>query len=100
MAWMMPSVECACAMTGTPSRPASSMATASSSGLMCTSFGSSPADMKAPVTSSLIQSLPYLTSLRTALRISSTPSTTSPSAISCCSGAVKLMSPPPPVIEM
>ena len=100
IAILIPSAAWACAMTGTRWRAASSTAILISSMLKWTSPGLSPTDMKAPVTRSLIQSLPYLISWRTALRISSTPSTTSPSAIGCCSGAMKFMSPPPPVIEM
>ena len=97
IARLMPSVPCACAATRFSHMCASSTSALSSS---CENWGAptdSSSDSTPAVAATLITSAPYLTSVRTSFRISSTPSAMLLSPLIVRYGENPDMSPCPPV---
>ena len=75
MAFLMPSVAWACAITKMPAAVASSTSTCSSAGRRCAWVGLSRGESTPPDVATLMTSAPCRTSVRTTRRISSGPST-------------------------
>ena len=74
-AFLMPSVACACAITGRPAALASAISASSSSGRNWACFGLSRGDSTPPEVCTLMTFAPARMISRTRLRISSGPST-------------------------